>query len=105
VDAPNHHSGIEAVASKPLAIAMLTILGSLGGAWLKDRISMQGENAADAVRIHNLEQYRDTHSQDSVHRVEFDRLDHEAIRRPEFDATTQAILRSLSRIESKLDKR
>lgn len=91
---------IETAFNRPLAIAMLTLAGSAGGAFIKDRITQQGTEAANAVRITRVE--RD--SGDVVHRGEFEKLDHEAIRRDEFNAQMAAVLRELQRISAKLDR-
>ena len=82
---------IESVLNRPLASALLTVRGSMGGNWIKDRIQQGSATAADSVRIRQ-------HAQDITE------LKQQTIRRAEFEASLQAMQRSLDRIERKLEK-
>lgn len=95
------NSPIETVFNRPLAIAALTLIGTVGGSWIKDRITQENTEAANAVRISHLEK-RDGVA--TVSREEFEKLEKEAIRRDEFNAQMAAILRELQRISAKLDR-
>jgi hypothetical protein len=81
-------STVETLVNRPLAIAVLTIMGSIGGAWLKDKLQAESTVTANSVRIAHLEQ-----------------AEKDAVRRAEFEQFTASILRDLNEIKSELRKR
>lgn len=56
VDHPPSLAGLHS----PLAIAVLTFVAALGGSYLRDRLSMEGRDGANAARIATLSAQVDT---------------------------------------------
>lgn len=96
---------LETLVNRPLAIAVFTIMGSVGGAMLKDKLQATGSEAANGVRISHLEEFREKHLADSVHRSEYEKLDRQAVRKAEFEQFVQAVLRDLAEIKAELRRR
>lgn len=67
----------ESFINRPLAIAALTLLGSVGAAAIKDRLQSESADGANSVRIANLEQRQ----ADTVREREFQQFMAEVLRR------------------------
>jgi hypothetical protein len=80
---------LEQFVNRPLAIAALTLAGSISGGWLKDRLQSEGAEAANSVRIQHLE-------------TEVERLGAESVRQAEFRQFAAAVLEQLRDIKQRL---
>ncbi|MDP9024307.1 MAG: hypothetical protein M3N13_02880 [Candidatus Eremiobacteraeota bacterium] len=56
----------------PLGIAVLMLVSSVGGGWLKDRLSTESRDNGSVVRIDALNQRLTDHLSDAVSRRQFD---------------------------------
>ncbi len=79
-------SALESTIKNPVVVAVLTLLGSAGGGWLKDKLKSETQATATEIRLQYLEKHEEN-----------------AVQKDEFNAFVADVLRRLDRIERKVD--
>lgn len=92
-----------------LLVAMLGASLSGVGGWAKDRLSQETREAANAVRIEKLEEWRTRHEPNSVSRDEFIRLlqrvedtGKDYVTRAEFNRAVEVLQRSQDQMRAEI---
>lgn len=87
--------------NRPIAAVLIGIGCTVAGGWLTFQTGLATMN----IRVTALEQYRETHRAESVHRSEFEKLDSQAVRRDEFQQFMARVLAELADIKQEVRRR
>lgn len=97
------------LAKHPLVIAAIGGILTLGGGWMRDRLSVETREASNAIRIESLETYRSDHSKVSVSREDLARVEsalkesqRSYVTKEEFSQFSSAMLRASDELRTEM---